>query len=174
LSRSVRKTLRECQGDICTCLLERIKQLAFAPTKEAGGGTQGLQQRFAQQVAKGAQGPGTPSWAGHETAIIEQQENLRNHLNEYRSQGCGGGPGNMMRKVNHLATRPLPTKAEWDANNPPVVPFETDDSGLSAGEVAAGVAVSVGALYIGWRVIRMLPSLAPPLWWTIPANVAIP
>jgi len=173
LSRSVRKTLRECQGDICTCLLERIKQLAFAPTKEAGGGTQGLQQRFAQQVAKGAQGPGTPSWINHEKAIIEQQESLSKHLEEYQKQGCGGGSG-VLIAAQALVDRPLPTAAEWEVNNPPAVPFETDDSGLSAGEVAAGAAVGVGALYIGWRMIRMLPSLAPPLWWTIPANLAAP
>jgi Toxin with a conserved tryptophan and TIP tripeptide motif len=30
------------------------------------------------------------------------------------------------------------------------------------------------AVYLAYRAIRMLPSLAPPLWWTIPANVAIP
>jgi len=173
LSRSVRKTLRECQGDICTCLLERIKQLAFAPTKEAGGGTQGLQQRFAQQVAKGAQGPGTPSWINHEKAIREQRESLSKHLEEHRRQGCGGGSGALIA-AQALVDRPLPTAAEWEANNPPVVSFETDDSGLSAGEVAAGAAVGVGALYIGWRVIRMLPSLAPPLWGTIPVNLAAP
>jgi RHS repeat-associated protein len=36
---------------------------------------------------------------------------------------------------------------------------------------AAGVA---GALYITYRIVRMIPSLFPPLWETIPANIAIP
>ena len=35
--------------------------------------------------------------------------------------------------------------------------------------VGAGVAA-----YAAYRVVRMLPSLLPPLWWTIPANAAIP
>ncbi|MCH7500787.1 MAG: hypothetical protein IH886_12380 [Nitrospinae bacterium] len=25
-----------------------------------------------------------------------------------------------------------------------------------------------------YRDVRLLPSLAPPLWWTLPANVATP
>jgi hypothetical protein len=39
--------------------------------------------------------------------------------------------------------------------------------------VGTGVVV-VGGGYLIYRGVRMLPSLAPPLWWTIPANVAIP
>jgi hypothetical protein len=32
----------------------------------------------------------------------------------------------------------------------------------------------LGGTYLLYRGIRMLPSLAPPLWWTIPANVVTP
>jgi RHS repeat-associated protein len=39
--------------------------------------------------------------------------------------------------------------------------------------VAEGVGIGVG-VYLLYRGIRMLPSLLPPLWPTIPANVAIP
>ncbi|HTV58669.1 MAG TPA: hypothetical protein VMJ93_07335 [Verrucomicrobiae bacterium] len=39
--------------------------------------------------------------------------------------------------------------------------------------VIFGVGVGVGG-YITYRVIRMIPSLFPPLWETIPANAAIP
>ena len=31
-----------------------------------------------------------------------------------------------------------------------------------------------GAAYVTWRVVRMVPSLAPPLWGTIPVNLAVP
>ena len=44
-------------------------------------------------------------------------------------------------------------------------------------DVGKGLAVVGGAAaagYIIYRGVRMLPSLVPPLWWTIPANVAIP
>ncbi|MCM1416358.1 MAG: hypothetical protein NC430_10600 [bacterium] len=35
-------------------------------------------------------------------------------------------------------------------------------------------AASVAVLYLLYRAIRFIPSLAPPLWWTIPANAACP
>ena len=35
-------------------------------------------------------------------------------------------------------------------------------------------AAAVGTGYIIYRTVRMLPSLAPPLWWTIPENLVIP
>jgi hypothetical protein len=36
---------------------------------------------------------------------------------------------------------------------------------------AGGTAI---LMYGAYRAARMIPSLAPPLWWTIPANAAIP
>ena len=39
--------------------------------------------------------------------------------------------------------------------------------------VGEGIVVGVG-VYAAYRIVRMLPSLFPPLWWTIPANAAIP
>lgn len=35
-------------------------------------------------------------------------------------------------------------------------------------------AAAAGSGYLIYRCIRMLPSLAPPLWWTIPANAVAP
>ncbi|MBP7142504.1 MAG: hypothetical protein KBA71_11400 [Opitutaceae bacterium] len=32
----------------------------------------------------------------------------------------------------------------------------------------------VGGGYLVYRGVRMLPSHLPPLWWTIPANAAVP
>ena len=41
--------------------------------------------------------------------------------------------------------------------------------------IAAGATIgTVGLGYLIYRCVRFVPSLAPPLWWTIPANVAIP
>lgn len=53
---------------------------------------------------------------------------------------------------------------------------ECDDACTYCSAVATGAKVvgTVGAGYIAYRCIRMLPSLAPPLWWTIPANVVAP
>ena len=38
----------------------------------------------------------------------------------------------------------------------------------------AKAGAAIGAGYVIYRGIRMLPSLLPPFWWTIPGNVAIP
>lgn len=50
-----------------------------------------------------------------------------------------------------------------------------DGNGCGAGcAVVTGVAV-VGAGYIAYRCLRMLPSLVfPPAWPTIPVNLAVP
>jgi RHS repeat-associated protein len=50
-------------------------------------------------------------------------------------------------------------------------------SGDTCGEDCKKVATTVvigGTAYIVYRCLRMVPSLFPPLWPTIPANVAIP
>lgn len=43
-----------------------------------------------------------------------------------------------------------------------------------SGSTVVKAAAGVGAAYVAYRCIRMLPSLAPPLWWTIPSNAAVP
>jgi RHS repeat-associated protein len=59
-------------------------------------------------------------------------------------------------------TRRLPDGTKVDHNNKPI-----------AKHIVLGVTVGVTA-YVTYRVIRMLPSLLPPLWETIPLNAAIP
>jgi len=59
------------------------------------------------------------------------------------------------------------------------VPVRTPNTSptVTTRQVVTGVGATLGAVglgYIIYRGIRMLPSLAPPLWWTIPANAAIP
>ena len=125
-TRSLRKTLRECEGNICQCLAEKITDLV-GRQKDSTGGVKGLSDRFAEQVAPGASGPNAPiepgrdanSWTRHDGEMQRQQQNLDNHLDEYEGRGCGGGPGEgVPADARHWATRPRPTPAEWEANNP--------------------------------------------------------
>jgi len=47
----------------------------------------------------------------------------------------------------------------------------------SCGDNCQKVATTVvvgGTVYLVYRCARLIPSLLPPLWWTIPANVAAP
>ena len=55
-----------------------------------------------------------------------------------------------------------------------VVPVPKPQDNNDATKAVVGGAVAVGAGYIIYRGIRMLPSLAPPLWATIPANAICP
>jgi RHS repeat-associated protein len=44
----------------------------------------------------------------------------------------------------------------------------------TAGATAVAGAAALGAGYVAYRCLRLLPSLAPPLWFTLPANLAAP
>jgi len=70
-----------------------------------------------------------------------------------------------------------PHAHDWDwGTKPPRQPGRplTPEEQANIKKTAAGVVVGVGTGYIIYRVIRFLPSLAPPLWPTIPANAIIP
>ncbi len=54
---------------------------------------------------------------------------------------------------------------------PPPAPAETCGD---ACQKTATVVVVGGTAYVVYRCLRMLPSLLPPLWPTIPANVVVP
>lgn len=82
---------------------------------------------------------------------------------------------------------PLPEKVKeklrekgWDPDNPPGQNQEGEDcennkekSKKTVKNIVKG-AVAVGSGYLLYRGIRMLPSLFPPFWPTIPANAIIP
>ncbi|EBA08384.1 hypothetical protein [Sagittula stellata] len=134
-------------------LVSRDKRL------HGGGGTHGLEHRFREQI-NGQNGPGTSSWDTHDRAIRNQQRGLRRRLEEWEANRCGPPPPGAWR----WATRPAPQPSEWVNPNP----------GPSAAQYAAGGVAAVGVGYLLYRGVRMLPSLFPPLWPSIPANLAIP
>lgn len=141
----------------CLQLLNEINELICRDKHNfRGNGTHGLTHRFKEQI-NGKNGPGTQSWINHENQIRGQQKGLRCRLYAYMCNGCGGPPPNAW----YYATRPAPVASEWK------------DPSKSARVVASGVA-TIGVEYLLYRGARILPSLAPPLWPTIPANLAIP
>ena len=61
---------------------------------------------------------------------------------------------------------------EWDNNG---VPNRGKAHNFENIGVALGTGVGIGfGGYLLYRGIRMIPSLFPALWWTIPANVVAP
>jgi len=67
----------------------------------------------------------------------------------------------------------FPHRHTWENGERSRNPVPVPNAEAIVKGVGTGVAV-VGGGYLIYRGVRMLPSLAPPLWWTIPANVTIP
>jgi hypothetical protein len=65
------------------------------------------------------------------------------------------------------------TEGKNQRNNPRKHSSADDDKSEMV-DTAIKVGVTVGAGYLIYRGIRMIPSLFPPLWPTIPANLVIP
>ena len=134
----------------CAELLAKILELTS--TEKVGRmGTKGLVQRFRDYLGDDLT---------HGPQLLDQQRSLRTYMEEYTARGCGDPPVEARAVVN----RPLPA--------PRALPAQDGTSkALRTGAVLGGGAVLGYGVY---RVLRMLPSLLPPLWPTIPANLAIP
>ena len=146
------------EDPICIDLRREIIELIHRDKHaNGGGGTHGIKHRIADQI-NGANGPGTGSWDRHDQAIRNQQQGVRNRLEDWDENNCGPPP----KDAWHWATRPPPKPSEW------VGP------GKSAMEMARDGALLGAAAYATYRAVRLLPSLFPPAWWTLPANLAIP
>ncbi len=133
----------------CSELGNKIKEL-IDTDKRGRCGPKGLIQRFRDY--RGDDLTHGPQYTG-------QQSALRAYLDAFLDKGCGPPPP---PGAHEWVEKPLPAP-------------KTEEG--SSGDVAKSVAVAAGVAAIAYgtyRVIRFLPSLFPPLWPTIPANLAIP
>jgi RHS repeat-associated protein len=62
----------------------------------------------------------------------------------------------------------------WPFPEPPPEPPKKEMCGDDCPQKVATVVMVGGGAYLIYRCVRMIPSLAPPLWWTIPGNIAAP
>ena len=68
---------------------------------------------------------------------------------------------------------------DWDGNKA-TADDESNKGNQSEFHIEDAVQTGIGIMAVGgigyglYRVIRLIPSFAPPLWWTLPANIAIP
>lgn len=145
----------------CVELLKKIDELINRKRKFRRDGTKGLRDRYDEQI-NGESGPGTVGWENHENEFKTQQERLREKLRLYNDK-CGPPPPNAWK----WATIPPPVEKQWKGPQN----ISTREAAYNA---SIGTAGAIAGGYIVYRVIRFLPSLFPPLWPTIPANVAIP
>ena len=114
---------------------------------------------------------GPMSVAGHQQQFRNKQVNLRSMLNQWDTNGCG--PGYLPQDAWQWATRPTPAPVPQPTSSSRIAEPPKEGSEITTRDVATVVGAGVGA-YVLYRAVRMLPSLLPPLWWTIPANAAVP
>lgn len=144
-SNNARKKARKMN---CAELLAKINELVNTE-KRGRMGTKGLMQRFRDYLGDDAT---------HGPTYYDQQRSLRSYMDEYEDKGCGGPPPNALEWVDKKLPAPAPAPEE----------------GLSTTQKVVAGAGAVGAGYLIYRGIRMIPSLFPALWWTAPANLAAP
>ncbi len=125
----------------------------------------------------------------HCVAIREKMTGLQNELDTRWAELVGGlperiGPGERlaetMRGHRTIINQKDSILRRWEKQyDKDCDDNDTDDgssvcSACPSGSTVVKTAAGIGATYAAYRAIRMIPSLVPPLWWTLPANVAVP
>lgn len=121
-------------------------------------------------IIKGRDQSGKDVFKAHDDKIESNKNEITNRMGQYRNKNCPDPPDDPgLKNATDVANSENPTKADWERKN-----------GMTAEEwlrqhpeaVRATAALAIG--YVVYRILRFLPSLAPPLWPTIPENIAIP
>lgn len=149
---SLHRTVHNCNGDVCECLAEKIDKILNENSPHRRG-DKGLKQHFAEQIG-GQYGPNTDEWIEHDENIRDQQQNLRDHLDEYDAQGCGGGGTTVPVDARNWSTRPRPADSDWQGGQSPM-------SAPSGGGLTLGQKLAVGGLVVGAGVLAVIPFDGP-------------
>lgn len=153
----------------CAALYIAIQAAIWTVRIVSGQDLQGLAARW-EEAAINRGGWTAAQNATHARAYDEQANGLARKIRNWDRKNCddkgGGGLPQIARE--YAAQRPVLGSSQL---------LPTLSSSITATDVAVGVggaAATVGVGYLIYRGIRFLPSLWPPLWWTIPENLALP
>lgn len=104
------------------------------------------------------------------SAKAQKKPNWNPNANKRKGSENRQPSGDRERNVGHPdgEEHSRTPKGSTKPNN--VKRFEIDQS---TAEAALKIAGSAAAGYAIYRGVRMLPSLLPPLWWTLPANLLV-
>jgi hypothetical protein len=154
---------------VCAAIYLAIQAAIWTVRTVSGQGLQGLAKRWAE-AAENRGGWTAAQNATHAKAYDEQANGVKRKVDEWDRRKCddkgGGGLPQIARE--YVTQRPV-------LGSGVLVPVLSSAMTATTVAVAAGgAAATVGVGYLIYRGIRLLPSLFPPLWWTIPENLAIP
>jgi Toxin with a conserved tryptophan and TIP tripeptide motif len=126
-------------------------------------------------IIKGRDVSGKDVWGAHDDKLRHRKNELNKLRNRYKDPrrpggGCDDPPDDPgLQKVDDVVRSPNPNSEDWEKHN-----NETIDEWIRNHPEAVRTVAAAAAGYVIYRVLRFLPSLLPPLWWTIPENLAIP
>ncbi|MCH9687893.1 MAG: DUF4150 domain-containing protein [Deltaproteobacteria bacterium] len=139
----------------CPALLRKIDEVLNG-NKSAGTAPQrGVKERWFDQI-RGAHGPGTDSWRGHELQFMSTQIHLASLLTAYATY-CGGGPP-PPPDAYFWAHRRAPVPAQWvapAASQATSTATSSSGGGWSWGQVGWGVAA------VGLSVVTVVAVVSP-------------
>lgn len=128
---------------------DAMRQYSFSTMKELG-----------YQKWKYRWEPGSTSSGEREHVHLEGGGKIYQQDIEGKRRTKQNSPGDPPKKAKEA----LKEKEGWD----------WDANAAKAKKIVGSGSLIAGGGYVTYRAIRMLPSLLPPLWPTIPGNLAIP
>jgi hypothetical protein len=114
----------------------------------------GLKQRF-QQMLKGTNFRDR----GHLMQFEQRQQQLNKLINTWNDKDCGDPPEDYLNWVNVR----LPGEI-----------LEQIENRTKRNQLFLDLTMSGAAAYGAYRIVRLIPSLFPAFWPTLPPNLAIP
>jgi RHS repeat-associated protein len=138
----------EPNKDPCDELRNNLDQLVNAVRGSNATDQKGLAQLYNQlRHMRGI------TLINHVSKFYQRRQELRKKINHFKDQNCGDPPTG----VEEWANKEVPEE----------VTRYLHEIGLNSFELVLGV-------YATYRFVRLIPSLFPPLWITLPANLALP
>jgi len=157
---------------VCAALYAAIQAAIWTVRTVSGMGLQGLAKRWEESAVNRGNWTATQNKT-HADAYDQQAKGVKKKVERWDKNDCDnkGGGGKLPQIAREYVTqRPVLGSGVLT----PVLPTASAMTATNVATAAGATVVTIGVGYLIYRGIRLLPSLFPPLWPTLPANLAIP